>query len=831
MGNIINIKLEEIFNQGAYFAHLKENFDDKEYLEDHLNKTKYYFEKLKLEKNIQNIINSFNDKNENFSLELSNEEKELIFDIFFYSIYLHDLGKLNPSFQFNKMKNKNFKKYKSRNSQHSIISSLMLYDLFFYKINELENLNKFTYSSKNTKLFIEFIIIKSIYIVSRHHSPLQDFHENIFRKDLNDLLQEESYFINYLRKNELFQLNIRQKKAQNFQDKMKNNSLLCQSIYIYCKMLYSLLTTCDRYATDDYANNEINEVYFDNSSLKEIYKNYNNSDLIKGIRKFENNNILFTEPINNLRSEMFLECEKNIKNNLDYNIFYVEMPTGSGKSNNSLNLSLYLANQLDDINSIMYVLPFNSIAEQTYNNLCKYEDANKDYIHLLNSITPISKNLENSNLTQDEEYKYYHDVYQNYQFLHYPITVTSHVKLFSILFSTNLLDSLILQKLCNSVIILDEIQTYKNSIWTEIITMLERYAKLLNIKFIIMSATLPKLSKLSKNKNIKTIDLINDHSKYYKNPLFRNRVKIDYSLLKIDNKQDMFDRIYKESLVIKNKKIVVEFIKKKTAKQFFNAYKDKINNIYLLTGDTNSIEKKNIIDLINSKDEIFVVTTQVLEAGVDVSFDIGFKDISTIDADEQFLGRIARSCEKEGIAYFFNLDDTISIYKNDVRTNFSLLNKEMQQILIEKDFDLYYDEVLNMVEKNVHKFNSNNIEFFYEKLLTTQFNEINKIFTLIDENNSITVILEDKIIDKETNEVIDSRDLVNQYFTLIKSKSNMPYAKFKVNLSNIMTKLSLFERNVFEYQYKELLDEGYELDNSISKNQYFKYLVRTNIFI
>ena len=77
MGNIINIKLEEIFNQGAYFAHLKENSDDKEYLEDHLNKTKYYFEKLKLEKNIQNIINSFNDKNENFSLELSDEEKAL----------------------------------------------------------------------------------------------------------------------------------------------------------------------------------------------------------------------------------------------------------------------------------------------------------------------------------------------------------------------------------------------------------------------------------------------------------------------------------------------------------------------------------------------------------------------------------------------------------------------------------------------------------------------------------------------------------------------------------------------------------------------------------
>ncbi len=51
----------------------------------------------------------------------------------------------------------------------------------------------------------------------------------------------------------------------------------------------------------------------------------------------------------------------------------------------------------------------------------------------------------------------------------------------------------------NSVIILDEIQNYKNEIWKEIILFLEKYADILNIKFIIMSATLPRLNKLGCN--------------------------------------------------------------------------------------------------------------------------------------------------------------------------------------------------------------------------------------------------------------------------------------------------------------------------------------------
>lgn len=54
-------------------------------------------------------------------------------------------------------------------------------------------------------------------------------------------------------------------------------------------------------------------------------------------------------------------------------------------------------------------------------------------------------------------------------------------------------------QICNSVIVLDEIHTYKNSLWGEIITFLSAYADLFNVKIIIMSATLPNLDNLINN--------------------------------------------------------------------------------------------------------------------------------------------------------------------------------------------------------------------------------------------------------------------------------------------------------------------------------------------
>ena len=66
------------------------------------------------------------------------------------------------------------------------------------------------------------------------------------------------------------------------------------------------------------------------------------------------------------------------------------------------------------------------------------------------------------------------------------------------------------------------------------------------------------------------------------------------------------------------------------------------------------------------------MATQVIEAGVDIDMDLGLKDISLIESEEQFMGRINRNSIKQGKVYFFNYDDTKEIYRGDLRVEFNI---------------------------------------------------------------------------------------------------------------------------------------------------------------
>ena len=68
-----------------------------------------------------------------------------------------------------------------------------------------------------------------------------------------------------------------------------------------------------------------------------------------------------------------------------------------------------------------------------------------------------------------------------------------------------------------------------------------------------------------------------------------------------------------------------------------------------MTGDSSILDRKRMIRKIEALDSVILVATQVVEAGVDIDMDIGYKDISRLDSEEQFMGRINRSCKGEGI--------------------------------------------------------------------------------------------------------------------------------------------------------------------------------------
>lgn len=751
-------------NPEKIYAHRKYigGIVDYETLEEHSKRVLKYFSIIDKENNIkEKVINIISNLFEKSNIEKTDKNINFVFDMFINAIYLHDIGKSSPGFQYSAMENKYFEK-NNCDRKHSMLSAAIFAYIYIQKVN-------------NRKM-LKFILLFS-YIISRHHTDLEDVDLQGFCQDIVNIAEyKKDTLSNYIGKKE--NLNIIKIMYQSFKK--------CKTTYIYIlgKLLFSLIVTCDFAATYEYMNDKEAEVIckFDKQDLID---KYNNRIFIENIRARKAD-----KEINKLRTDIFLESEKNLISNIGKNIFYLEAPTGSGKTNTSINLALKVLEN-NDINKVFYIFPFNTLAEQT-SQVMEFWENRKDFM-VINSSTPI---LENEHNEKDGENREYEKVYFNYQLANYPVVITSHVRFFETLFGIGRENGIWLYKLCNSVVILDEIQSYKNSLWANFINILYDYSKMLNIKIIIMSATLPKLTNLINN-DVEACDLVNGE-KYIQNKVFKNRVKLDFSMV---NSKLTLDGIANRVIDVFNsdrsKNILIEFIFKKTAREFFEILKDKMNEevvIVEISGDDNKFERKKIIKLIKERKVNIVVATQVIEAGVDIDMDIGFKDISVIDSEEQFIGRINRSCGNEGCAYFFNYDNEKVVYRDDVRTDYSIKAEKEQKILASKGFIEYFDEILKSLYMVAcgGDFNKNSSSF-EEETGKLMFKTIKKRMKLIDSDNYQIVLNYNYTYD---DNIYVGAEIWEEYKKLLKNENGMDYGELKTKLSIVREKLDMFTFNI-----------------------------------
>lgn len=801
-------------NPDKYLGHIEGVGNNKEKLEDHINKTFAYYQKILDEKNLGKVFERFFlsifDVKEGYS-----HFKDLIDSV----ILFHDLGKINSRFQRNKLKNFEIDLIDlGIESQHSILSSFIYVYIFVGKIKNLK-------IDDELKEKFYYIIFLNAFVISRHHSDLSDFSYSIhnffdlfiderskFYKTLNYLSKDknikEEFFDDFEEiSNDIMDLVYDFDMDSSYKDFKKSKS---KEIYIYTRLIYSILVASDFYATTDYMNGY--KTKFPQINKNDLIKIYNNSKLIKNIKKGEKDKSYEKkENINDLRTKIFLNAEKNLEEKSDKNIFFLEAPTGSGKSNTAMNLSYKLLN--DQINKIIYAYPFNTLVEQNKNTLLKYykKTSIEEKISIINSITPIGKS-DNDDFMKD--WDYYIKSLLDRQFLHSPFIITSNVGLFNTLFSNKRKNIFGLYQITNSVIVLDEIQAYREDLWNEIIEMLEIYSKIFNLKIIIMSATFPDLSALldeDKKKNIGK--LIKNPREMFNEPLFKNRVKINYDLLdlgKID--YDHLLNHMKENIG-NHKKILVEFIRKKDAENFFKILNEEeiFNqyNILILTGDDNLRRKSQVIGQISGEviKKTILIASQVVEAGVDIDMDIGYKDISMLENEEQFLGRIGRSALKnDAVAYFFDMADEKKIYKNsqDILT---LRNKDRRKDLETKDFSRYFALKLQKAKNDRDEYAYINFE---KDLVKLNFEKISKHMELIDDNRQMIELFLNRNLRINGKEIKGS-EIWNQYINLIENK-DMDYSEKIVKLSEKKAQMS-------DFLYR------------ITKRDFIKYIGKANDII
>ena len=815
-------KFEDIFDfqdKYKYLAHIKNNRE--ETLEEHTELANKYFEKIVEYKNLKPFFEGI--KN---ILNLENQEEELYYKMIDDVVNFHDFGKINSQFQIDKMLNEEILKMEDKYnisgvlaSDHSLLSANMFIAYYFEKITALTE----TVETKKIVILLEILFALS-YTISKHHGNLDSFEEYIEKlsKNNEENILKELKNISVSNGGILLQAFLEKETVNIFfnfieiyisERKNKENisSEEAMAIFTLTKMMFSLLIASDYYSTSEFMQ-EIKYENFGNMGNTDIIKKeYENSEIIKSIRNKEKNGIANNKDINNFRTKIFLEAEKNLEKNKDSNIFFLAAPTGSGKSNTALNLSLKLLSE--DRKKIFYVYPFNTLVEQNMNTLKNIFGNNEEVIKniaVVNSVTALT-NKDSRDIPIEE----YSDILMDRQFLNYPFIVTTHVGIFNSLVGNTKEDSMPFYQLANSVIVFDEIQAYKNTIWTEIIKILNSYAKLMNIKIIIMSATLPNLSYLLDEEEKNNISkLIENRDEYFNNAIFKNRVEVNYDLLseqKIEY-EELLQHIIENSL--NSQKILIEFISKNDAKKFYELCENNedlnVNHeILILTGEDNKARRNSIIKKINSKDKrVILISTQLIEAGVDIDVDVGYKNISGLDNEEQFLGRINRSCKKSGKAYFFYLTDAKKVYKNSViiENKLNLFSDEMRDVLENKNFDIFYSKVLEILKRKAkEKINNDNFETI---IFNKKFRLLKERMKLIEEqDDKKTYFFNRTLTDEEIEEIgenIDGSEVWKRYVEILKEEN---YAKKIVELSKIREKMMYFlyevKKNV-ELNYSDI---------------------------
>ena len=470
------------------------------------------------------------------------------------------------------------------------------------------------------------------------------------------------------------------------------------------------------------------------------------------IDEYKLNHSFNQEGINKIREEAYLEVNDNI-NNLDLSnkIYSINLPTGIGKTLTGLSSVLKLRNRINDeldiSPRIIYSLPFLSIIDQNESIIKSIFNEN---------------NLKGNNYFLKHNYladmKYIEDNEIEFEISNSKILIEGWNSEFIITTFIQLFYSLIGNKnsflrkfhnITNSIIILDEIQSIPYKFWRIINLILKKLAYEYNCWIILMTATQPFIFN-----ETEIISLV-DNVDYYFNQF--NRIKYNFRLETIstlDFANELIDLIDYEKndilAVLNTINSSVELYE--TIKQHLiecnNDYYldedgiyhfgDEINLIYLSTNilPINRLNKINAIK--NSDKQNIIISTQLIEAGVDIDVDIVYRDFAPLDSIIQTAGRCNRSGKKEnGVVNVVSLvNEKGELYSNFVYD--SLLLNTTREVLkglnqcSENEFNL---KASTKYFKLISERNHDDDELI-ECLNNLKFNEIPSMFKLIENHQN-----------------------------------------------------------------------------------------------
>lgn len=484
------------------------------------------------------------------------------------------------------------------------------------------------------------------------------------------------------------------------------------------RMLFSCLVDADWLDTERFMNSDKAAVRGKFSTLEELYKR-----LKTYLRKLK---ALPPSPLNDIRNEIQVKCEEAAS--LEPGFFELTVPTGGGKTIASVIWAIRHAIMFKK-KRVIIAIPFTSIIVQTAEQLrIIFGEGNVVEHHSsMNESTASERSLL---------------ACENWDA---PIVVTTNVQLFESMFSNRPSSCRKLHSISNSVVILDEVQTLPLSFLQPIADAMSSYVKLFGTSFLFCTASQPVLDGERKG--------CGEHPfKGIERTMIRSVISEDMQLhdrlrrvrINIDDTHHSYESLAKR--LRRYKRVLCIVSSRKHALEIYNELsKDAdIITIHLSRSmcSAHILEKINEIKqtLADPDKEIRVVSTQLIEAGVDIDFPVVYRQLAGLDSILQAAGR----CNREGKAK--EGETVVFSFKDDRQSGFLRFAADTMKdmITLYSDADwLSPDTTHRYYEKlyyRTNSFDSNGIGRLLGNPKNCQFEEASNKFHLIDEVGSNIIV-------------------------------------------------------------------------------------------
>ncbi len=339
-----------------------------------------------------------------------------------------------------------------------------------------------------------------------------------------------------------------------------------------------------------------------------------------------------TSEVNQLRAEVLQQTRDKAKSRPG--IYTLTVPTGGGKTLSSLAFALKHA-CVHNKQRIIYAIPYTSIIEQTANTFRKVFANCGDVV------------LEHHSNVEPEENREITTTRLAAENWHIPVIVTTTVQLFESLFAARPSRCRKLHNLVNSVIVLDETQLLPPGNLEPIRHLIKLLAKHYGVTFLLTTAT-PTPSTGVKDAFGKVLLAGFEATEVIAQPAhyFQQLQRVTYTLPADFHSPQSWEEIAKQ--VQQHSSVLVVVNKRDDARQLFVAMGKNDGTLFHLSALMCPIHRKRLIDKIKKRltqgQPTRVVSTQLVEAGVDFDFPVVFRAAAGLDSIIQAGGR----CNREG---------------------------------------------------------------------------------------------------------------------------------------------------------------------------------------